>query len=167
MKLEERIDAAWQARREGRHEAARRELLEVITTSRKAGKRLVLIRALTALAHVVRDRGEDERALPLYEEAITLCRDEGDDLLLAHTVRHLGDLHRATGRLLEAEPYYDEALTLYRRAATPPPLDYANALSPMALLKRDQGDIDMARRLWSEARALYESVGIDVPQEPE
>jgi tetratricopeptide (TPR) repeat protein len=158
--IENIIDAAWLARREGRHADAERGLLEAIETSRQSGSRVQLIRALKALAHVVRDVGQDDRARPLYEEAVTLSRVEGDALLLAHTVRHLGDLHRDARRLDDANRCYSEALLLYRTAASPPPLDFANALRPAALLKEHYGDDAGARQLWSEARTLYETAGV-------
>lgn len=105
---EDPVDVAWQARREGRHEDAERALLEVITTGRQSGTRLQLIRALKALAHVLRDVGQDGQASPLYEEAVALSREEGDIALLAHTVRHLGDLHRDADRLIR--PLLHESL---------------------------------------------------------
>jgi tetratricopeptide (TPR) repeat protein len=154
------INAAWHARREGRHGDAERGLIEAINESRAAGSRVDLIHGLEALAHVVRDAGERERALPLSDEAVALCREEGDPLLLAHAIRHLGDLHRSAGRLEDAAGCYDEALALYRQSETPDPLDFANALRPAALLKEQQGDAAAARELWSKARTLYDAAGI-------
>jgi tetratricopeptide (TPR) repeat protein len=154
------IDAAWQARREKRHGDAERDLLQAITWARQANLRTELIHALTALAHVLRDLGQDERALPLYQEAVALCREEQDSLLLAHTARHLGDLHRRAGRLLEADSCYSEALSLYRAAEAPPPLDFANAIRPAALLREAEGDLKTARTLWLEALRLYDAVGV-------
>ncbi len=154
------IDAAWQARREQRHADAERDLLRAITVAREAKVRRELIHALKALAHVVRDLGQDERAQPLYEEAVALCRQEQDALLLAHTVRHLGDLHRAAGRLDEADRCYSEALSLYRASPAAPPLDFANAIRPAALLKEAEGDVATARTLWQEGLCLYETAGI-------
>ncbi len=154
------IGAAWQARREDRHEDAERDLLRAVESARQADSRPELIHALKALAHVVRDVGEDERARPLYEEAVALCREEQDPLLLAHTVRHLGDLHRGAGNLVEAERCYSEALSLYRAAPAPPPLDFANAIRPAALLKEAEGDLATAKTLWLEALRLYEAVGL-------
>lgn len=159
-RAEDLIDAARQARREGRHRDAERGLLQAITMSREAGLRSELIRGLKALVHVVRDLGQRERALPLYEEAVALSRGEGDACLLAHTVRHLGDLHREDGRGADAERCYDEALSLYRSVSEPPPLDFANALRPAAILKEAEGDVEAARQLWSEARLLYEAAGV-------
>lgn len=159
------IDAAWQARREGRHGDAERELLQAIAVARRDGLWVELIRALKALAHVVRDLDQDGRALPLYEEAVALTWEHGDALLLAHTVRHLGDLHREAGRLADAERCYLEALALYRAAPAPPALDFANALRPLALLKHAQGDVEAARQLSSEARRLYKTAGVAVGRE--
>lgn len=160
--IDDSLDAAWRARREGRQESAERMLLDAVTVCRQTGTRRQLIRALGALAHVVRDGGLDDRALLLSEEAVALGRDEGDGLLLAHAVRHLGDLHRDGGRLAAAERCYVEALALYRTAASPDPLDFANALRPAALLKEQQGDAAGARRLWAEARAHYQTAGVQV-----
>jgi tetratricopeptide (TPR) repeat protein len=159
-RIENVIDAAWQARRDGRHREAEKGLLEAIETTREAGPRAQLIRALKALAHVVRDVGQDERALHLYEEAVTLSREQGDILLLAHTVRHLGDLQMEADQLAEADRCYREALSLYRTAASPPALDFANALRPAALLRERQGDRAGARELWTEAQVLYQAVGV-------
>jgi tetratricopeptide (TPR) repeat protein len=157
---EDPVDVAWRARREGRHEDAERGLLEVIKTERQSGTRRQLIRGLEALAHVMRDAGQDGRALPLYEEAVALSREEGDIALLAHTVRHLGDLHRDGDRLADADRCYVEAIALYRSTGSPPTLDFANALRPAALLKERQGDNAGARQLWSEARMLYKAAGV-------
>jgi hypothetical protein len=48
-----------------------------------------------------------------------------------------------------------EALALYRSHADTPPLDLANAIRPLALLKYDAGEAEEARRLFEEARDLY------------
>jgi tetratricopeptide (TPR) repeat protein len=153
------IDLAWQARREGRHADAERGLIQAIEGSRAAGSRVQLIRALKALAHVFRDTDQEQRALAANVEAVALSRAEGDVLLLAHTIRHLGDLHREADRLDEADRCYAEALTLYRRVASPPALDFANALRAAALLKERQ-DSPQAQQLWSEARVYYEAARI-------
>jgi tetratricopeptide (TPR) repeat protein len=155
----ELVENARQARREGRYEDAERDLRQAISTSREAGLRADLIRALKALAHVVRDLGRTARALPLYEEAVRLSREEGDTLLLAHTVRHLGDLHREAARIADAERCYQEALSLYRAASKVRPLDLANALRPAAILEEMIGDVEAARQSWLEARRFYELAG--------
>lgn len=156
------IEAAWQARRDGRHDEAERQAVQGIAVARQAGARADLITALKALGHIVCDDHQNERALRLYEEAVALCREEHDPLLLAHTVRHLGDVHRHASRPIEADRCYSEALALYRGAAQPPPLDVANAMRPAALVKEATGDLEAAKALWSDARRLYDMAGVQV-----
>ncbi|MCX5658814.1 MAG: tetratricopeptide repeat protein [Planctomycetota bacterium] len=159
------LQQAHQARRERRPADAHRSMLEVVALSRSAGTRRELIDALKGLGQIERDLGRGEAARPLYEEAVALCRAEADPLLLAHTVRHLGDIHQDAGRLTLAEPCYHEALALYRADPGTPKLDLANAVRPLALLKEAGGNRDEARKLWAEAKSLYEathvSAGVD------
>ena len=65
------------------------------------------------------------------------------------------NLHRKAERLTAAEDCYAEALALYGAHDAPPPLDHANALRPMAILKEELGQVDEARTLWRRARVLY------------
>lgn len=118
------------------------------------------IRVLKDLGRSERSAGELEAARSLYEEAALLCRAEGHGVLLAHTLRHLGDINREVGRLDVAERCYDEALGIYRDEIRRRPLDVANALRSVALLREDQARGDQAQALWEEARELYADVGI-------
>jgi len=97
-----------------------------------------------------------------YEEAVALYRKHGDRLALAHTVRHLGDVYQEGHHPELAEPCYREALELYRSCADVPPLDLANAIRSMAVLKGENGETAQARALWQEAQSLYAQV--NVPQ---
>ena len=154
------LDQAQRARRENRLIDARRDLVEAVTLCRQAGARRELAQGLKALGQIERDTGDGEAARPLYEEAVAICRTEGDPLLLAHTVRHLGDIHQDAGRGDLAEPCYREALALYRGRDDAPPLDLANAIRPLAMLKDDAGQVRESMRLWEEARDLYEAAGV-------
>jgi len=149
------------ARREHRLADAHRDLIQAVTLCRQAGVRRDLAQALKRLGQIERDLGDVDAARPLYEEAVTLCRAEGDRLLLAHTIRHLGDIHRHEGHVDLAEPCYLEALTLYRSDEQTPPLDLANAIRPLAMIKENSADLEEARRLWEEARSLYAAVNIE------
>jgi len=159
--IDDLIEAAWRARREGRHPEAERGLRQAVNASRQSGTGRQLVSALGKLVHVLRDLDRQDEALPLSEESVRVSRGEGDGLLVAHTVRHLGDLHRDAGRLAEADRCYDEALALYRAAEAPDALDFANALRPAALLRLSQDRRPEARALMSEARALYAQAGVD------
>jgi tetratricopeptide (TPR) repeat protein len=160
-RTDELIEAAWAARRGGRHEESERGLRAAIDASRQSGNAVQLVSALGKLAHVLRDRGRNDEALPLSEDAVRIGRRAGEVQLLAHAVRHLGDLHRDAGRFAEADRCYDEAVALYRAAESPDALEFANALRAAALVKAAQGAGAAARALFAEARALYQQAGID------
>ena len=156
----ELLNQAAHARRDNRLADAHRDLGEAVGLCRQAGAPRELVQALKALGQIERDLGRGDAAQLLYEEAATICREQGDPLLLAHTVRHLGDIHQDAGRLEPAEACYDEALALYRDHGQPPPLDLANAIRPLAMLKEATGEVEEAKRLWIEARDLYEAVHV-------
>jgi tetratricopeptide (TPR) repeat protein len=80
---------------------------------------------------------------------------------LAHTIRHVADILRESGRAELAEPRYDEALALYRKHPETPPLDLANAIRGLALLKSDSRRSESAKALWQEARELYAAVNVE------
>ncbi len=126
---------------------------EAVAMARQNGARRELVEALKGIAQIDRDLGRYAAALPLYEEAVSVCREIGDPLLLAHTLRHLGDLHHDDGRDDIAEPLSAEALALHRTSDAPP-LDLANAVRSLAVIK------DSAE-LWEEAFHLY--VATNVP----
>ncbi|HEX7678988.1 MAG TPA: tetratricopeptide repeat protein, partial [Thermoanaerobaculia bacterium] len=131
-----------------------RELFaEAAAMARQSGARRELVEALKGVAQIDRDLGRRADALPSYEEAVSVCRELGDPLLLAHTLRHLADLHHDDGRDDLAEPVSSEALALYRTSDAPP-LDLANAVRSLAVIK------DSAE-LWEEAFHLY--VATNVP----
>ncbi|HKD20069.1 MAG TPA: tetratricopeptide repeat protein [Thermoanaerobaculia bacterium] len=116
--------------------------------------------ALVEAGRRARREGRFEEALSFYEKAAAAYRRGDDSLKLAHTVRHVGDIHRQAGRPEVAEPLHREALALYRRHPDPPRLDLANAIRPLAILEERAGRVDEARRLWAEARDLYEACGV-------
>ncbi len=126
---------------------------EAAATARRSGARRELVEALKGIAQIDRDLGRRAEALPFYEEAVAVCREIGDPLLLAHTLRHLGDLHHDDSRDDLAEPLSAEALALVRTSDAPP-LDLANAVRSLAVIK------DSAE-LWEEAFHLY--VATNVP----
>ena len=90
-----------------------------------------------------------------YKLAVASARRRDDRLRLAHRVRHLGDAYYYAGRWALAEPCYLEALSIYRSDNQTRPLDLANAVRSLAVLKHQGGASDEARRLWQEAHDLY------------
>jgi len=161
---EKLLNDALQARREGRHQDAKRDLVKAVDWCRKASPRTDLARALSALGQIERDLHNTEAALQHYQEAVAIYRTEAhserNELRIAHTIRHVGDIHRSAGRADLAEPCYEEALNLYRAHQQTTPLDLANAIRGLAILKADTGDSPRAASLWTEARDLYAAAGV-------
>ncbi len=151
---------AAQARRENRVSDAKRLWAEAVQLSRQAPNKKELIQALKGSGQIERDMGNNGAALPFYQEAVALCREQDDSQSLAHTLRHLGDVYRSAGQLELAEPCYREALSLYRSHNQTAPLDLANAVRPMAILKEQTGETEVAKLLWEEARQLYAAVNV-------
>lgn len=158
--LQNLLDQAARAHRENRFRDARRDFTEAIALGRGGGSRTDLITALKGLAQIERHLENGEAARVRYEEAVVLCREEGVEMLLAHTIRHLGDVHREAGQRDLAEPAYREALEIYRRHPETKPLDLANTLRPLALLKESREENDEAVLFWREARDLYTAAGV-------
>ena len=72
----------------------------------------------------------------------------------------MGDISRHEGRAGLSESCYNEALALYRGDDQTTPLELANAIRGLAILKDDAGQSESARSLWTEARDLYEAVNV-------
>lgn len=123
---------------------------------RREASRAELVKALKSVAEAERwIPGMQASARALYEEAVALCRELDDPLLLAHTVRHLGDVHHDRERAALAQQCYDEALAIYEQHGHGHPLDFANAVRRVAVLKEEAGDHAQAERRWQEAHDLY------------
>ena len=90
--------------------------------------------------------------------AVASLRKAHDPLRLAHAVRHLGDAYYYARRSSLAERCYLEALSIYRSHENRRPLDLANAIRSLAVLKDEVGAAEDAQRLWQEAHDLYVSL---------
>ncbi|NIW09306.1 MAG: tetratricopeptide repeat protein [Gammaproteobacteria bacterium] len=134
--------------------------MEAVKLCQKAEIRFTLAQTLATLGQIERDQEQLDSALSHYEEALNIFREIGDVDRVAHTVRHVGDIHRSSGRFDLAESCYNEALAIYRKNAQTRPLDLANAIRGLAILKSEMNSPDEARQLWEEARKLYETVNV-------
>jgi tetratricopeptide (TPR) repeat protein len=159
--IDQLLQQAAQARREHRLADARRDLLEAVEACRASGTQLELAQTLKALGQVERDLQHTEEALRLYHESVAIYRTLDDPLALAHTIRHVGDILLVGGKHALAEPYYQEALGIYRNNPQTSPLDMANAIRGMAILKQETRNVDESKALWQEARALYALVNVE------
>jgi len=137
------------------------DLVRACEISRQAGASKELSVALGKLGHVALDLGHPDKARTLFEESVAAARETRDPLRLAHAVRHLGQVNQRLGRLDLARRCYEEALDLYDREGTAHPLDHANAVRPMALLREELRDAEGARILWRRAAKLYRAAGVE------
>ncbi|HEV8492824.1 MAG TPA: hypothetical protein VGR76_11160 [Candidatus Angelobacter sp.] len=64
-------------------------------------------------------------------------------------------------RFAAARASYDEAVGIYRAHQQTPPLDLANALRSLALLKEAVGEDAKASALWEEAGILYAEANVE------
>jgi tetratricopeptide (TPR) repeat protein len=158
--IDQLLAQAKTARREDRLDDARRDLLDAVILARAGSDRADLARAVTELGRIERDMLNREEACGYYGEAARMYRDQGDMLKCAHSIRHCGDIFAERCRMDDAERCYHEAVAMYRADPHAPPLDVANALRPLALLKHDAGKSDEADPLWQEAKSLYASVNV-------
>lgn len=146
------------ARRDGDTIRARDLLRDAISHYRSSNASVALAYALRALGEVERGIDESDGGVAAYEESVAILRGEKLPLKLAHTVRHLADIYRHLGEKDRAERCYDEALAIYRSHPETAPLDLANALRGVAILKCDESH-------WAEAKRIYDAHGIDTSRE--
>jgi tetratricopeptide (TPR) repeat protein len=155
------IERARAARREHRSEDARRDLTTAVAQARESGAVDDLALSLCGLGQIERDMKQYDAARGYYEEAAGIYRAAGNAPRLAHTLRHIGDVLQDEGRGRLGEAYAREALEIYRGDATTEPLELVNTIRGLAVIKQALGADGQARVLWTEAKALYASVGIE------
>ena len=160
QEIEDAMERAMKAQQERRLADARSAWATVVEFERKHDSKSHLARALRLLGEVERKLHDGSAARLHYEEAVSVYRQLSDPRALAHTIRHLGDVYHDSGLSEMALPCYREALEIYRALPEVSPLDLANAIRSMAVLKGELRERDEARALWEEARGLYTSAGV-------
>lgn len=115
---------------------------------------------LIARAGDVRREGRIMESADLYGQAAEMARAAADPVLLAHALRHQGEILSIAGEVAAAEAPLVEALEIVRSLSDVDPLDLANAVRPLGILRARVGHAS-ARDLLTEARGLYARAGID------
>ncbi|CAM2070395.1 Tetratricopeptide repeat protein [Sulfidibacter corallicola] len=154
------IEKARAARRNDRLDEARHAAWQALEAAKANADGPGISSAQAMLGQVARDCGDAPEAISWYTAAAEGCRQRNATRSLAHALRHIGDIHLDLQQLEKAEPLYEEALQIYRTQDDLSPLELANAIRSVALLKSQQNERASAIDLWREARSLYEATGI-------
>lgn len=159
--IDQLVEQAAEAQKQRRFSEAKRCWENAVDLLRQQSDALALARALRSLGETERKLHDAAAARLHYEQAVTLYRALSDPLAFAHTVRHLGDVYLDL-RLPElAQRCHLEALEVYRAHPEAAPLDVANAVRSMALVKSERGATQDALELWKEAKRLYATTGVE------
>jgi tetratricopeptide (TPR) repeat protein len=124
-----------------------------------------LVRALTALARLLKDAGRYEDAEALVAEGLRICQrefgDEDSDTLVS--VNNLATLYRDQGRYAEAEPLYLRARAAKERVLGSDHPSTLASVNNLAGLYVSQGRYAEAEALYLRARARERVLGSDHP----
>ena len=114
--------------------------------------------ALTGLAQLVADRGDDYRASETYlVQALSLNRQLGSAWGTAEDLMLFGTLAECRGDRSLAREHYGEALALFRELGNLRGI--SAALFSAADVERKLGEYPAARKMFSEAAALAQEIG--------
>lgn len=157
-KIKQLLQDAWSVRKESNYDEGRNLLQKAVNLCEDTDyENLGRIWAISA--QYDRDSGDLEHALDSSRQSCAYYRSAANNLLVAHSVRHIGDILSALGKQDEARDHYEEALYIYRSDPETGKQDLANTLRPYGLLLLKIREIEKAKELLGEAKALYQAVG--------
>jgi ATP/maltotriose-dependent transcriptional regulator MalT len=99
-------------------------------------------RALSMVATLVENEGDQEEALALSSEALAIAESSGDRFSVAVARESVGNALRRIGRLSEAGPHLNAAVAAFRELGAR--WELASALTSRGTLNRVAGRIDQA-----------------------
>jgi tetratricopeptide (TPR) repeat protein len=106
-------------------------------------------RALTTLATVESEIGDEERTLALASQALSIAEGAGDTFAIAVARESVGNSLRRLGRLDEAEPHLDRAVASFRELGAR--WEIASALTSRGIVHRLLGRLEDAIKDLREA----------------
>ena len=116
---------------------------------------------LSMLANIYFDLGRNKKSLESYRNALTLAEVDSEEEQIAHISRNIADVEYEIGDLKSSLSHYEKALKYYKKNVSKYSLNYANTVRGFALLKEKMVDYSDARRLWKEAKTMYEKLKVD------
>ena len=116
---------------------------------------------LSLLANIYFDLGRNKKSLESYRTALSLAEIDSEEEQIAHISRNIADVECEIGDLKSSMSHYQRALKYYRKNVSKYSLSYANTVRGFAVLKEKMVDYSDARRLWKEAKTMYEKLKVD------
>ena len=145
---------AWGARGHGREA---RGWFDAILESRPAVSSAIWARFLIQAVDVTKETAEPGRTMELAEELVESMSDDDavDPLYIASALADISDSALVQGDLARAREYGERSLAFRTARGLPG----ARALTSLAELALEEGDLVQAERLFGEAAAEYERIG--------
>ncbi|MDX1629753.1 MAG: tetratricopeptide repeat protein [Fulvivirga sp.] len=159
-KIKALLEQGWIARREDDYHDAQQIATEAYKLCEEHRLKEPFAKVLKFQAQIDHDTDNLRDALTNYEKALDIFRQLKERDREAHTLRHMGDIYRELDELIKAESYYNDALDLYRNNKETNPIDLANTLRGLALIREQKPDESNEIALWEEALELYRDVNI-------
>ncbi len=106
------------------------------------------------------DHENFEKAMEFSAQSVAYYERSANRDKIAHARRHLADLQYHLKKWNQAEESYRQVIELYRSHSQTSDGDLANALRGFALLLKERGAIEEAKRVWQETKELYQALGI-------
>jgi tetratricopeptide (TPR) repeat protein len=129
---------------------------ETLQLMRELGDTAGVAAALNSLANMLRNRGEAERAVPLYQESLALYRQLDDRRGVSATLNNLGTAVRQLGDTARAAELHENSLELRRVLGDT--WGVALILMNLGAAALEQGDLKRARSAADESLRLSEQL---------
>ncbi len=141
---------------QAKHEEAEKLARESLTLARAT--QVNVAKAATTLGHVLEEKGDYDKAIPVLEEAIRLLSAPGQPPLdLAAAELYLGNVHFYKGEYPQSQTLNQRALDIYRNNLGPSHPIVAEVLINLGAIQQDTGHYKEAEALHRQALGIIES----------
>ncbi|MEM6736157.1 MAG: tetratricopeptide repeat protein [Bacteroidota bacterium] len=159
--MEEHLRSARIFRNENRFHLAIMELEAALELCEEYKVNKEKRQTLSLLATIYFDLGKNRKSLESYKNALSLAEMDSEEEQIAHIMRHIADVECEIGDLKSSLSHYEKALKYYRSNVGKYSLSYANTIRGFAVLKEKMVDYSTAKKLWKEAKSIYEKLKIE------
>jgi eukaryotic-like serine/threonine-protein kinase len=141
---------------QAKHEEAEKLARESLALAR--GTEQNVAKAATTLGHVLEEKGDYDKAIPILEEAIRILSGPGQPPMdLAAALLYLGNVHFYKGRYEQSQDLNQRALAIYRQTQGPDHPIVAEVLINLGAIQQDTGHYKEAEAFHRQALGIIES----------